>query len=635
MAAATTAAGEAERPRWRLPERLPDFGRRSLILFRLLWFAAFLLALAGPVAGTWYRVKDASRNSALIPGSRAGFAVSDKDLTRIRFPVGPEAARLGLRRGDHIVAIDGIAVSPVVPMPGTPAAVKAKVTDADQALFGDLLYGEESRDVALTLRGPDGGVRDVHVTTGEQHIEAGAAALGIPDPVLSFADLIHLITYPFLLASAWVLYRRKERDVISSVVSLAILLTMASEQPSASFLELVAHVPAWLHRSLYDLGNVCLLAGIMLFPHGRLSPRPVLGIVATLPILFFLGGDLYRTVFMLYMAASVLTLVWRLRHTKGDERQQLKWALFGFSGYALFLATSLVSDMWKLEAASLGGRLGLELLAGFSFGFAFLLLQLGLFVALMRYRLYDAESVITRSASIAVIALIVATLFEMVIEALKQFVQNEFGQNSGSTGPVAAAALATILIKPIYERVEAWTERRFHRRLVELREDLPDCLRDLRHVAALPELLDQVFDRVEAGVRPIRVAAVIGGRVVGARGANGEEVLAWIASAGLDPACEIHFEGSDAFFPIRVPLRLDDGSCLGFLLIGPRPDCSSIGSAELAALKDVAGPIARALWITLSREGREHEVAAALAAQQRQIDALSARLAIDRPGAAA
>ena len=637
MASNVAEGGREEAgPRLSLPERIPDFSRSGLIAFRIIWFAAFLLALAGPIAGGWYRLGHETQNSALIPGSRVGIALSEADLTQVRYPIGVQAARLGIARGDKIVAVDGIPVSARVPMPGTPAAAEAHVTDADTALFGDLLYGTESREVALTLRTPGGALRNVSVTSGEEHLETAAAALHVPHWLLSFVDLIHILTYPFLLASAWVLYRRKERDVVSSVVSLAILLTMGAEQPSATFLELVAGVPPWLHRAVYDLGNLCLLAGIMLFPHGRLRPVAMLGIIATLPILFFLGGDTYRGVFMAYMAVSVLTLVWRLRHTApGDERQQLKWALFGFSGYALFLAASLLADMWKLYATSLSGQLSQEVIAGFAFGLAFLLLQLGLLVALLRYRLYDAESVITRSASIALIMLLIATLFEAAIEAVKQFVQAEFGQNSGSTGPVAAAALTTILFNPVYERVQGWTERRFHKRLVELRDDLPECLRDLRHVATVPELLDEIFDRIGAGVRPIRVAVALGDEVIGTRGCEAGEVSAWMASAGLDPTCEPHFEGTDALFPMRVPLKLDDGECLGFLLIGPRPDRSSISSAELAALKQVSSPIARALWIATTRQAREREVAERLAGQQRQIDALAARLAIDRPGAAA
>src|SRR5829696_2465166 len=103
--------------RLRLPRRVPDFGPRTFFVFRFLWYAAFALALVGPVAGTWLRLAEAGRNSALVAGSRAGLALAADDLTRIRFPVGPAAAAAGIRPGEHIVAIDTIPVSPVVRMP--------------------------------------------------------------------------------------------------------------------------------------------------------------------------------------------------------------------------------------------------------------------------------------------------------------------------------------------------------------------------------------------------------------------------------------------------------------------------------------------------------------------------------------
>lgn len=622
--------------RLKLPERLPDLGRPALIAFRILWFIALALAVAGPVAGTWYRLSDARDNSLLVLGSRAGLALEPDNLTLIRFPVGPKAIAAGIKAGDRIVAIDGVPVSPVVPHPDSKAAARVKATDADNALFGDLLNGKEIRDVAFTIRTPDGRQRDVTLTTGESSIEQGARAIGIPHWVLSFADLMHLLTYPFLLVSAWVLHRRKAHDLTSSIVSLAILLTLATEQPAADFLERIAHIPPTLHRALYDLGNICLLGGILLFPHGRLRPRGALLLLVLLPLLFVLSGDIYQTAFILFMAASVLTLVWRLIETPaGDERQQLKWALLGFSGYALFLGTSRVADMMKLGADSLGHQLALEVVAALSFGLAFLLLQLGLLVALMRYRLYDAEAAITRSASVAIIMLAVATTFEVVIEAVKQFVQHEFGQNSGSTGPVVAAAVSTILISPVYDKVQAWSERKFHRKLVALREGLPDCLRDLRHVAPPAEVLKEVLDRIEAGVRPVRLAAVVEGRIAETRGTSPAEVQTWADAAALDPACTLAFDPADPFFRLRLPLTIEDGTCLGWILVGPRPDRSSISGAELEALKEVAAPVAGAMRVALRREWREKSVDEALARQQRQLDALAVRLSIDGAGPAA
>jgi hypothetical protein len=620
------SAPPAPRFRLKLPRRVPDFGPRTFFLFRILWFAALALAVIGPVAGTWLRFADAGRNSALVAGSRAGLGLARDDLTRIRFPVGQAAAAAGIRRGDEIVAIDTIPVSPVVRLP-SPADPMGAGTETDQLLFGDLVGGSEDRDILLRLRSPGGGERDVALRTGETHIEQAARARHIPPRLLSFIDLIHLLTYPFLLVSAWLLYKRKRYDVVSSMVSLAILLTMGTEQPSAAFLALVAGLPESVHSTLYDLANIFLIGGILLFPHGRLSPRITLALLAALPLLLFLRGDFYRSFLIAAMAASVLLFLWRLRTAAGDERQQLKWAVFGFSGYAFFLGASLTADMLKAGAPSLGQQLALEVAAGFAFGLAFLLLQAGLLVALLRYRLYDAEVAISRSASFALIALILAGIFAATMEGVKEVILRLFGRDAGSIAPIVGAALSTVMINPVYERVQAWAEQRFQRRLVEMRRDLPDCLRDLRHFASLPELVEEVLKRISAGVRSARLALVLDGRPAGTRGTDVAQVEAWLERTALDPACSSGVETGDAFFPLRRPLSLDDGTCLGWVLLGPHPDRSRLSTAELDAVGELAGPLARAVRVVLAREARERSIAETLAGQQSRIDALARQLA--------
>jgi hypothetical protein len=635
---ATEIAAEglpARRFRLRLPSRVPDFGPRGFFVFRLVWFAAFALALLGPVAGTWHRLAEAGRNSGLVAGSRAGLALAEQDLTRIRFPVGPAAESAGIRAGDDIVAIDTIPVSPVVAMPGSRGNATGTGTETDQLLFGDLLSGTEDRDMLLRLRAPDGREREVALRTGETHVEQGARSLGLPAGLLSFIDLIHLLTYPFLLISAWLLFRRKREDVVSSVVSLAILLTLATEQPSATFLALGVGLPQGVHQALYDLANICLIGGILLFPHGRLSPRITLAVLAALPLLFFLEGDFYRAMLIAAMAASVLLFLWRLRSASGDERQQLKWAVFGFSGYVFFLGISITADILKAGAPSLAQQLSLEVAAGFAFGLAFLLLQAGLLIALLRYRLYDAEVAISRSASFALIALILAGIFAATMEGVKEVILRFFGRDAGSIAPIVGAALSTVMINPIYERVQGWAERRFQRKLVEMRRDLPDCLRDLRHFATLPELVEEVLKRISTGVRSARLALVLDGRVAGSRGTSDKEVEAWLERTALDPACASGVETGDSFFPLRRPLSLDDGTCLGWILLGPHPDRSRLSTAELDALDELAGPVARAVRVVLARQARERELAETLARQQRQIHALARRLKIDPAGSAA
>jgi hypothetical protein len=627
MATGAAKAGAASKlPPLRLPERLPDLHQPWLRIFELFWFAALIVAMVGPVAGMWYRFTTPGENSALMLGGRVGLALAEEDLTRVRFPVGSSAKAAGIQPGDHIIAIDSIPLSKTVPL--TPG-VGSQATDTDYALFGPLIQSGDPMDLDLTLRANDGTIRQYHVRTGEQHIEQAAGGLGLSPALLSVVDLLHVLTYPFLLFAAWILHRRKREDLISSILSLAVLLTIASEQPSAAFLTFVAHVPEAVHQRVYDLGNICLLAGILLFPFGELRPRVSLAIVIALPVLFFLSGDIYRLTFVIFMVAGVLTLLWRLQNTPASAtRQQIKWALFGFSGYALFLATAFVSDMMKLRVGSFTGQLSLEVFAGLSFGLAFLSLQLGLLIALLRYRLYDAEVVISRSANFAMITILIGGVFAGANEAVKVFVQGLYGPGSGQSPGIFAAAVATVLVTPAYEKIQRWSEKKFQRNLYLLRDDLPECVRDMRETASLTELLEEVLVRIERGVRAVRTAAIVKGDILNVRGVTAEEVEKWRASPDGASCAESMCESADRLFPIRLPLipSSDDEAPLGFILVGPRPDGSVISKDEQKALTELSEPIARAIRNVVKREAHEQEIVDLIGVVSRRVEQLEAKL---------
>ncbi len=239
-----------------------------------------ILAIAGPIAGFYFRSTEPANNSQLLIGSRAGFAVAPRDATLVRFTVGPASRASGIRPGDHIVAIYGLPLPPSMPV--NEATLAAHADDPAYIAMGNLLFGGDNTEIPLTVRSSDGKVRDVTVTTGEQHIDGGARALGISPKLLSFIDLLHVLAYPFLLWAAWLLHRRNSTDVVSSILSLAVLLNIAAEQPSSVFLAQIG-VPRGINVALYDLGNVLLLAGILLFPHGNLSLRR-LGTILCLPV---------------------------------------------------------------------------------------------------------------------------------------------------------------------------------------------------------------------------------------------------------------------------------------------------------------------------------------------------------------
>ncbi|MDQ3246510.1 MAG: hypothetical protein M3Q52_06405 [Pseudomonadota bacterium] len=611
--------------RLKLPKRVPPFNTAVYRLFWLIWAAALCLAIVGPVMGLYLRSVSPENNSQLVLGSRAGFAVAEPDATRIRFPVGPEARQAGIRSGDDIVAVFGLPLPDVLPV--TEQALARNADDPSYIAIGNLLFGTETMEVPLTLRSTDGRERDVVVVTGERHITAAAREWGIPPRLLSFIDLVHVIAYPFLLWAAWILHRRNARDAVSSVLSLAILLAMGTEQPSSIFLTSQG-IPRSALVLMYDVSNICLLTGILLFPHGRLSPRVAI-LILLLPVLTLLRGDLYQGVLFSFMIVAVLMLLRCLRETPdGSLRQQIRWALFGFAGYGLFRGLSILGDMFKMSADAFGSQILIELLSGVALGMAILILQLGLLIALLRFRLYDAESFISRTASIAIVTLVLGAVIAGVMEGIITQMQNIY---EGSQTPAAmiGAIMATMLLQPLHGKVQAWAERRFHRKLLDLREGLPDALRDLREIADVDEFVHEVLTRINQGVYSIRSAFILDRQIKEVTGIPQADVARWLMAFETQESeqplqCKI----DDPMFPLRLRIEDDKKSFQAWVLIGPRPDGSVAGGDEREALGDVAGAVGRSLRIVLKREQEQAELADVIATNRTRIERLEQALKI-------
>jgi hypothetical protein len=284
------------------------------------------------------------------------------------------------------------------------------------------------------------------------------------------------------------------------------------------------------------------------------------------------------------------------------------------------------SDFLKWSTDSFGHQLLVEMGAGISLALANLILQLGLLIALLRYRLYDAEVAIGRSVNFAVITLGVAAIFAAAGDALKQVVYNYTGNTNNEAPIIFAAALATIMVNPIQERVQAWSEKRFQKNLFLLRNDLPQSVRDMRETASLSDMLDEILVQVDRGVRSVRAAMIVNGCVMCARGLTIDEVEAWRTSVFAQDYKSDICEASDRLFPIRVPLvpSSDEEEPIGYLLVGPRPDGSVPSRAEQKALDEVSEDVARAIRTVIKREAREAEVAEMIADNSRRIAALEA-----------
>lgn len=149
---------------------------------------------------------------------------------------------------------------------------------------------------------------------------------------------------------------------------------------------------------------------------------------------------------------AIASLVVRFRRSRRHERQQLKWFSLAAATYALVL----------IGMFAVGGEdpMGVPAIAT-AHGVGTLALPLSAGVAILRYRLYDVDRVISRSVAWLLITLVVGGVYMGAVSLLMATVVPVTG---GSSAAVAAATLAAAgIFGPARRRIQRAVDRRFNR----------------------------------------------------------------------------------------------------------------------------------------------------------------------------
>jgi hypothetical protein len=142
------------------------------------------------------------------------------------------------------------------------------------------------------------------------------------------------------------------------------------------------------------------------------------------------------------------SLVVRFRRARGVERLQLRW---------LALAAALAAGL--LLVALVAGYLGKDAVMLASMCLCVALLPLATGAAILRYRLYDLDRIISRTQTYGLLTVLLAGGYALVVLGLGQLL----GRDSSLV--VAAATLAVAaLFQPARRRIQAIVDRRFNRR---------------------------------------------------------------------------------------------------------------------------------------------------------------------------
>ncbi len=292
-----------------------------------------------------------------------------------------------------------------------------------------------------------------------------------------------------LVVGALVTWRVPDNRIGWLIMTFAWTTSVALALQAYGFAAVDPETQGWFHMggsALSTFGVMALPAALLRFPDGALPSRrwasvewlivvgAPLGALAALlnggwggdfeqaqgapPFREATGplGDTLSAVFFPLLSISLLmasvSLVVRYRASLGEERLKLKWLAFSGGFVIASLVVLLVTGSWNLAVTDAWEAMLLAL--------AFASVPAAIGVAVLRYRLYDIDVVISRTLIYGSLAVLIAGLYVGIVVGLGS-VLGLHGDGDGPNALLGVAALVVIPIafQPARRRLERWANR--------------------------------------------------------------------------------------------------------------------------------------------------------------------------------
>jgi hypothetical protein len=214
-------------------------------------------------------------------------------------------------------------------------------------------------------------------------------------------------------------------------------------------------------------------------------PNPLAVASLTDPLSAASGLSLVVTV--LAIPVGAWSLVVRFRRAHGTERQQLRWLALGAAVVAVAVA-AIVVLVFQGNVAAVPWIFNLLVVPT---------LPLATGAAILRYRLYDLDRIISRTVAYGLLTIVLGLGYAAVVLGLGRLL----GRDSSLV--VAAATLAAAaLFQPARRRIQATVDRRFNRHRYDAARTIASFTARLREQVDLNTLSAELVAVVDQTMEP-------------------------------------------------------------------------------------------------------------------------------------
>jgi hypothetical protein len=225
---------------------------------------------------------------------------------------------------------------------------------------------------------------------------------------------------------------------------------------------------------------------------GLLSP---IGVPAIEPWVTRLTVGGLAPIVVLAVAGLVNTVV-RYRQAVGIERQQMNW----------FAAGAAITVCGGAALGILYGVFGIVGLAILVFALSAITLPVAIGVAILRYRLYDIDHVVSRTVSYALVTTILVGVYTAGVLGLGGLMRTVTGGGGGDLVVAVSTLGVAAAFQPLRRRVQRIVDRRFNRARYDARRTVDEFASRLREDIDLDLLAASVSEVARATIQPTQVS---------------------------------------------------------------------------------------------------------------------------------
>jgi hypothetical protein len=187
---------------------------------------------------------------------------------------------------------------------------------------------------------------------------------------------------------------------------------------------------------------------------------------------------------------AAVCVVLRFRSSRGVERQQLRWVAAGAAGAVVGLVLAVPGGLGLLPDVTSDVIYPALLCPPVAIG-----------VAVLRYRLYDLDRILSRTLGYGLLTVLLGLGYAGVVLGLGRLL----GRSSSLV--VAAATLAAVAaFSPLHRRVQRLVDRRFNRRRYDAARTVEGFAARLRDQVDLDALRGELLGVVDQTMQPTRAS---------------------------------------------------------------------------------------------------------------------------------